>query len=1415
MANPIIGNAPQLESGYTFEEWTEVLEAWFTSNDIKAEDKQRALFLTGLGSKGYHTLRALVQPEKPASKTYKECKDALTAHYSPKPTEIVQRYRFYTCTQQANETIPQFLAKLRNLSDGCNFKELQNMLRDRLVVGCSDVNIQRKLLGTAKLTFENATNIAVAMEVAKKDVEQIRKIGKPQDDSTSVHQFQRKPQEAKTRTQAKGFKPKDKSYTPKKCWRCGGSHEPDKCKFRDEQCYKCSKKGHTKSQCDKVKAYQQKFYQKKKAAENKAHHLDDGDVDSSDSGTMDHLEDESVNKLINSDPYMTTMIVNGREVQLEVDTGCPWTIVPKQVYNEISSNSKPTSSHIKLKSYTGEKVDIYGEAMVDVQLEPQMMPEKLTLVVVEKGASLMGRDWLQKYPQLLAQIASQVAPEASPSPPNRMHNLQDTMPEVLAKHAQLFDNSTIGVLKGYQAKVHPQDGVEEACFYRAAPVPYAMRNKVDETLDELIKQGVIEPVKYADYACPIVVVQKPDGKVRICGNYKLTANKVLRVEQYPLPSLEDMLQDLEGGQKFSKLDLSHAYHQIELETEARQFTTINTHRGLFQYARLPFGIASAPALFQRVMETLLADIPMCRPYLDDIIVSGRNDEEHLANLEAVLDRLEENGLRLKKEKCQFMMDTVEFLGHKLDQQGIRPLHHKIEDILKASRPVNQSQLKAYLGLLGYYRRFLPNLSTEIAPLTELLKEQYASTNAKGRKKPGPDAADPKFIWGPNQEKAFKKSKQLLTDGQVLTHYDVKKPLLLQTDASPYGLGAVISHLNADGQEQPIAFASRTLTKAERNYAQYEKEGLSIIFGLKKFHKYLYGRPFTIITDHKPLLGLFGEKPTSPMASARVSRWQMILSAYDYSIEYKQGCKHQNADGLSRLPAQEDQSKWPNEDLDELDSMPAATVNLIRDIDSRPVEADEIKSRTRRDPVLSRVKSYIQNGWPEQRNLDAEFKPYSQKREELSVEDDIVLWGHRVVIPQDKDLRQRLVSELHATHPGIVKMKALARSYFWWPTIDKTLENCVRECAVCQEHQTDPPHAPIHPWEFPENPWSRIHIDYAFIDGQDVLIVVDAHSKWIEAVRVGKATATATITAMRRLFATHGIPDTIVSDNGTQFISEEFHTFLSNNGIEHVQTAPKHPSSNGLAERAVQTVKHGVKKTRGDNLEMRIQRFLLTYRLTPQATTGKSPSELLYKRKIRSKLDRVRPNLHRSVKRKQSAMKREADRKSKAREFSIGDNVLVKNFYAGTTWLRGKVVDAINETMYNVELLDGRQVRRHADHMRRYTPAREVDDHASREEATRQPPSPPLEVEQPEVHHPMPTEGEPRNVPYTREKPSSDTEHPIIDAESVSTPVHTEPVINSEDVALDSSETDNSMLRKRVSSRQTKTPSKFRDFVVYR
>eukprot|EP00731_Ephydatia_muelleri_P035355 Em0116g7a len=698
----------------------------------------------------------------------------------------------------------------------------------------------------------------------------------------------------------------------------------------------------------------------------------------------------------------------------------------------------------------------------------------------------------------------------------------------------------------------------------------------------------VRPVPFADWAAPIVPIVKEDGTVRICGDYKLTVNQASKLESYPVPRVEDLFASLSGGRLFSKFDLTNAYQQMRLDDASKAYTTINTHKGLFEYNRLPFGVASAPAMFQRAMECVLQGIDHTVVYVDDILVTGASIEEHLHTLDKVLSKLAESGLRLKKAKCIFMASSVEYLGHRIDREGLHPTDAKVQAINEAQSPKNITELKSFLGLLNYYSKFLPNLASKLSSLYQLLRKQQ------------------KWSWTSEQEQAFAAAKNMLKTSALLVHYDSHKPILLACDASPYGIGAVLSHEMEDGSERPIGFVSRTLSPAGKGYSQLDKEALAIYFGVSKFHQYLYGRPFTIFSDHKPLIYLFGEhRGIPPMASSRIQRWALALSTYQYSIRYKSGAQHANADAFSRLPSPQSISCV---------STPGDVLTLLDLLSTIPITG-----------------------------------------------------------------RQQVLAELHESHPGINKMKGLARGYVWWPSMDKEIEDVVKQCDTCQSSRFLPPVAPLHPWEWPQEPWSRVHIDFAgpFM-GHMFLVLIDAHSKWLEVHLMKSISAVPTIERLKSIFSIHGVPRKIVTDNGPAFVSEEFRLFMSQNGIIHVKSAPYHPSTNGLAERAVQTFKQGLLHQKLGSIETKLSCFLFKYRLTPHSTTGSSPAELLLGRRPRSRLDILHPDLAVRVESRQAAQKQDHDTRGNSEQ--------------------GVIVTVTGPLSYTVKIGSG-VVRRHIDHLR--------------------------------------------------------------------------------------------------------------------
>ena len=495
----------------------------------------------------------------------------------------------------------------------------------------------------------------------------------------------------------------------------------------------------------------------------------------------------------------------------------------------------------------------------------------------------------------------------------------------------------------------------------------------------------------------------------------------------------------------------------------------------------------------------------------------------------------------------------------------------------------------------------------------------------------------------------------------------------------------------DGSERPVAFASRSLTKTERRYAQIDKEALSIVWGVKRFHVYLFGRQFTLLTDHKPLTSIFHpEKGVPAMTAARLQRYAMFLAGFDYKIEYKSTTKHCNADGLSRLPLQ-------NKEREETE-VDSSEVFHATQFEPLSVTSEAVARETRRDPVLARVYDSVVKGWSVRVSGD---KPYYERRNELTVPLGCILWGMRVVIP--KKLQDRVLEELHDGHLGIVKMKALARSYVWWINVSGQLEELAKACSGCQHNQKMPTKAPLHPWEWPTAPWQRIHIDYAgLFQNSMFLIVVDAHSKWLEVIPVRSTTSSSTIEVLRDLFARFGIPEQIVTDNGAQLVSEEFQAFVRSNGIRHLTSAPYHPATNGLAERAVETSKQALRAMSeiSKPVKEKLAKFLIAYRNTPHSTTGVSPAQLLLGRPLRTRLDLVKPNLNRKMvnQQHQQSIRAANEKGRQCRQLEVGDRVMSRDYRGDLKWRSGLVVRKTGPMKYEVEVAPGIIWRRHIDQL---------------------------------------------------------------------------------------------------------------------
>nr|XP_041633413.1 uncharacterized protein K02A2.6-like [Drosophila kikkawai] len=949
-------------------------------------------------------------------------------------------------------------------------------------------------------------------------------------------------------------------------------------------------------------------------------------------------------------------------MSIACDTGAPCTLVPASFYNK-SANKKPLREcRTPYVSYNGDKIKIVGE--YDATIEYRGVQKEIVVVVTNtKSPPLLGRTFLRSFNFELRQINSVKESE--------IHS--NIIDKIKVEFAEVF-SPKLGCYNVHKITLQVEPDTKPI-FFKPRPLPLAWKDKVDKQLRKLVNEGVLEHVDNSDWGTPLVPILKPNGDIRICGDYKVTLNKHLVDVKYPLPRIDDIFAALTGGILFSKLDLSNAYNQLQLDESSQRMCTWSTHIGLLKVKRLPFGIKSAAAIFQKAMESLFQGIPGVVVYQDDITITGRNFQEHITNLKIVLNKLKSVGLKLNTHKCEFFKSKICYLGFMIDKNGLSKTNDRKSSVSLAPTPRNVSELRAFIGMVNYYSKFINNFAQKMNPLYELLR--------KGTQ----------FEWTSSCQKAYEEIKSEITSEQVLVHYDPELPIVLTTDASNNAVAGILSH-KIDNDLKPIAFVSRSLSKSEINYSTFEKEALAIVYCVVKLRQYLLGTKFILRTDHKPLLGIFGESKGLPlMASARIQRWSVILSGFEYSVEYVKGASNL-ADGLSRMP------QWEtHKDFDEFNY-----VNFIQSNNSFNLSFKDIAKESRRDPVLAKVAEAIQNGTISKLKGN-EFSAYVNKSCELSIEYDCILWGYRVVVPSK--LQKKILSEFHKSHLGIVKTKMMARSYVWWPAINLEIEKMIRSCIPCQELQASPEKGELIPWKSTDTVWSRIHVDFAGpIKNYYLFIVIDSFTKWVEVFKTKEITTLFTINKLREVFCRYGLVDVLVSDNGRQFTSAEFQTFMKNNNVKHILTAPGHPSTNGQAENFVKTVKKSlyanIKENENCEFDTMLNRFLIDYRNTVHCTTGESPAKLFFGRSLKTRFTFLKPpTVTKQIEAKQN--KSISDYKGKRNiTFRKGQKVMVRDYKNPNkaSWTQATINEQLGPRSYCCILShNNREIKRHLDQIR--------------------------------------------------------------------------------------------------------------------
>ncbi|XP_054742683.1 uncharacterized protein K02A2.6-like [Anastrepha obliqua] len=1227
-----------------WDSYLEQLKQHFSAYAVIDANKQKSFFLSWLGSDAYETLKKLVGVDELQKQTFNELSAKLTEFYKEKVHVVAARYEFHKA-EMGNRTYKEWIAELRSIARQCDFvckKEnclhdfSDDMIRDKLILKSPHDAVRTAALQKQQPTLAEVQLIAESFETTTKTVSTIKDRTDTANaiDSNGIYSMTTKNTE-KFSMRNKNKKNQKSKY--RSCTGCGVSHNRDDCKFRSAVCRGCGKTGHIIAVClSNEKKQEQK--QNKGSKNIKGEKGDKIDYIS----TAFSVASAASNK---SKKQFVQIVVNGKETRFQMDSGAEVSVITLDTYEMLNKPPVKQCSRV-LYGYGHTQIETLGEIAAKIQYGSVEKILPLVVSNVRGSNNLLGVDLFEQLGFKIVQVDSVTAKSNA-----KLHTILSTFADVFTP--------ALGTMKSVKASIRLKENAVPK-FIKSRPIPFAQLQKFKDEAQRLSQAGIWKQITFSDWASPIVLATKPDGSIRICGDFKKGVNQQIDVDQYPLPTRECLLHTIRYGKYFSKIDLRDAYLQMELDEDSKKVLVVNTPLGLFQYQRLPYGVASAPAMFQKHLEQLLCGVDGCANYIDDIIVAGASEQEHIERLAKVLHILQSAGIRCKKEKCEFLKTKLTYLGREISADGILPDESGIQAVKNLRRPKTLKELEAFMGKINYYHNFIPNYSQLAAPMNKLRRKGAS------------------FQWKFEQENAFNLLKQHIIKATMLAHFREDLPIVVATDASSYGVGAVLSHINPDGTEQPIAFASKTLNRHQENYSQIEKEGLAIIFGVKKFHQFLYGRKFTLITDHKPLVSIFSPDKNLPtMTAQRIQRWAITLMGYQFQIKYRKTTNHANADALSRLPS------GPDEDFDN------GEINQVVAIQT-PIDIEVIRKSTNSDKILQRVKKYIQKGWPHKLSPnDQDLRPYFNRKLSLITQNDLILLQRdvtRVTIPYS--LRDQVLRRLHDGHWGVVKMKQLARQHCWWDGIDNDIARIAAGCENCKLAGPSD-RREYSNWPEPQAPWQRVHIDFAGpVFGSMWLLCIDAFSQFPFVYKLANTTTESTIFALTTLFASEGLPETIVSDNGPQLTADAFKTFCHQNAIKHITIAPFHPPSNGLAERFVRTFKTAVKKNIDDGLQVNesVLKFLSSYRTMPNAK-GISPAHLLHGRPARTLFSQMF-----------SVENDKTDFKQTSIKFSPNESVYIRNYGRGEKWLKGVVDRHLGKVMYVVRTSMG-YFKRHQNQMK--------------------------------------------------------------------------------------------------------------------
>lgn len=1223
-----------------------------------------------------------------------KCIDELENYFKPKRNIVYERYVFNSCTQGAEESVDSFVIRLRKLADSCEFRQLTDeMMRDRLVVGLRDTHTKTKLLRVKDLDLNKAIEICRADELAQKHVRSMT-------DSLEERVQMMKERPAKKRTgRDSSNKPKktekslQRTATRKKsvdpCKFCAKNVKHDKkeeCPAFGAKCRNCGKNNHFAVACRSTKA---------------VHSVLDDATDSDDETV---LQIEELSTVLSSGKQLLTHVnfLDGEytvKLVCQLDTGASCNVISHRDLAVITQNGEPPmkASKVKLKLFDGSVMPTLGQCTLKAKIHENKVHTLHFQVVESNNKPLLSAETCKLLDLVkVEEINTMSSPHYTPM----------SKEEILKEYKDVFEG--LGHIGSTSFKLDP---TVPPVQHNPRRVPVALKEEVKKKIVELERKQILKKeTEHTEWISSMVVVSKP-GKLRICLDPK-DLNKAVQRPKYPMSTMEEVLPSLSKAKVFSTLDAKDGFYQVSLDEESSKATTFWTPFGRYRYLRLPFGINLAPEVFERILQEKLSGLDGVEVLRDDILVTGCGEtdaeanQNHDENMRRLLQRAHEVGLKLNSQKISLRKSEVKFMGHVLTKDGLKADPDKVKAVKEMPKPTCKKEVLHLLGFVNYLSKFLPKLSEVAQPLRELTMKNAS------------------FTWSTQHDKAFSEVKQLVVKHPVLRYYDINEEVTVQTDASDRGLGATLLQ-----NGQPVAFASRSLSEIETRYAQIEKECLAVVFGCERFSQYISRREkVTVETDHKPLQSIF--KKSILAAPCRLQRMLLRLQRFNLEVIYKPGSQMYVADHLSRAFLKDEESL-----IDDFQVF-ALEIEKLNPFDTLKVTKErlaQLQKATEQDKDLQTLKTTVVVGWPELKEyVPVNIQEYWNYRDEISVHNGILFKNQRVIIPAA--MRREILARVHASHLGIEACIRKAKDVVFWPGMSAQIKELIQNCNICAEYQAKNPRQPMQTHDIPDRPWSRVNTDlFKFLD-KDYIVLVDSYSDFPEVGELEDTTTEPVVQFLKEQFSRHGIPDKLVSDNGSQFVSQEFSQFAREWEFEHSTSSPHHPRGNGKAESAVKVVKNLFKKAIRAGKDPWLA--LLDYRNTPTEGIYASPAQRLMSRRTRTRLptatNLLRPKVVEDVKEKIKVKRRKAkkyyDQSTKVLpKLEVGQEVKVDPLQRNKPWKSARVVESLTDRSCVVENDLGNMVRRNREAVR---PVRSDD--TSVEEVA---PQAPAVVEMPEVNGP--------------------------------------------------------------------------------